>query len=160
MSISRLPTIYFCSRNFWSQIHYKSVQFRQQFSPMAVAKQKQASARIDFIRLTKWLHQGHLLSVSVRRRNLLEDRCVLLMICLRKQTVAMVVMNRCSFELESPFPASEKKSRAFCPARKQKNKGDYQNITLSCTLRVCGCRGLWVLRTCSDLTLGGSGFVE
>ena len=98
--------------------------------------------------------------MSVRRRNLLEDRCVLLMICLRKQTVAMVVMNRCSFELESPFPASEKIHEHFVLPEGKKKTSDYQNITLSCTLRVCGCRGLWVLRTCSGLTPGGSEFVE
>ena len=63
-----------------------------------------------------------LLSVSVSCRNLLEGRCVLLMICLRKQAVAMVVMNRRLFELESSFPASGKIHENFVLPEGEKTK--------------------------------------
>ena len=87
------------------------------------------------------------MSVSVRRRNLLEDRCVLLMICLRKQTVAMVVMNRCSFELESPFPASEKIHEHFVLPEGKKTKAitRISHCLVPCVCVVvggCGCYGL------------------
>ena len=61
-----------------------------------------------FIFTSKWLDEDHLWSGSGRRWNLIENPCVLPMICLRKQTVEMVAMTCCPFELGSPFPSPEK----------------------------------------------------
>ena len=85
---------------------------------------------------SKWLHQGHVLSVSVRRRNLLGDRCVLRMICLRKQAAAMVVMNRRFFELASSFPASGKIHEHFvlpeCEKKKTRSLEYHIVLNLAC----------------------------
>ena len=71
----------------------------------------------------------------------------------------MVVMNRCSFELESPFPASEKIHEHFVLPEGKKTKA-ITRISHCLVPCMCGCKGLWVLRAYSGLTLCGAGFVD
>ena len=97
-----------------------------------------------------------LLSESVSRRNSRQGRCVLVMICLRKQAVAMVVMNRRLFELESSSPASGKIHEHFVLPESEKTEA-ITRISHCLVPCVCGVVGVCVGAT--DLFGSNAGWI-